>query len=71
MASSSSAVGARPAPPKKLTIKPLKKAPKLPEHFERDMWTKLNGAIGAVSSLQPAEESTHTEESRKKKSLSS
>lgn len=48
MASSSSVPG-MPGPPKKLTIKPLKKAPKLPEHFERDMWTKLHAAISAVN----------------------
>eukprot|EP00966_Prymnesium_polylepis_P068695 1595693-Prymnesium_polylepis.3 len=33
---------------RKLTIKPLKTRPKLPENFEQDTWVKLQAAVAAV-----------------------
>lgn len=38
---------------KKLTIKPFKVTPKLPESFEEDTWKKLEAALHAVHNKQP------------------
>lgn len=37
---------------KKISIKPLKVKPKVPEHFERDTWEKLRAAVRAVHAKQ-------------------
>lgn len=42
------APGPPTAPPRKLTIKPLKSKPKLPTDFEANTWAKLQDAIHAV-----------------------
>lgn len=38
---------------KKMTIKPFKVTPKLPEAFEDDSWAKLEAALLAVHNKQP------------------
>ena len=38
-----------PSGPKKLTIKPFKTQPKLPDNFEIDTWNKLKIALHAVN----------------------
>ena len=38
---------------KKISIKPLKVKPKVPENFERDTWEKLRAAVRAVHAKQP------------------
>ena len=37
---------------KKISIKPLKIKPKIPENFERDTWEKLRTAVRAVHAKQ-------------------
>jgi hypothetical protein len=37
---------------KKMTIKPFKVTPKLPESFEQDTWQKLQAAVQAVHAKQ-------------------
>ena len=41
-------VPVKPAGPRKLTIKPLKTKPKLPENFEEETWAMLQAAVKAV-----------------------
>jgi len=43
--------------PKKLTIKPFKAKPKVPDNFEETTWNKLHGAVRAVHAKQPVESS--------------
>lgn len=38
---------------KKLTIRPLKKVPSIPQYFEEESWQKLHAAIVAVQNKQP------------------
>mgnify|MGYP006132881853 CR=1 FL=1 len=40
------------AAPRKLVIKPLKKAPKLPADFEQQTWSRLAAAVHAVHGKQ-------------------
>lgn len=42
------AVGSKSGPRKKMTIKPFKVTPKLPESFEQETWQRLEAAIRAV-----------------------
>ena len=44
--------GGSAAPARKLVIKPLKKAPKLPDDFEQRTWGKLLAAVHAVHGKQ-------------------
>ena len=50
-------VAGQQAPARKLVIKPLKSAPKIPANFWDDMWAKLHAAVVAVHTKQPVQHS--------------